>query len=105
MDILFVITRGEQYAVEIVIKNDEDVITPNNCDDVKIKLGNLEKKYSDNEIFYEDGRWLFPLTQEQTLAMNLKRVNLQAQYKSGSNIFSTDIYAVQIKDTVINGTW
>lgn len=102
---IFTIIQGEQYAVEIIIKNNETEITPENCDDVKIKIGNITKKYSKNEINYENERWLFPLTQEESLMLKKGRVNIQAQYMVAENVYSTDLYKVQVDLTTIRETW
>ena len=99
------IIQGEQYAIEIVLTADGTAITPNNSDDVKIRIDGVEKTYSSGELTYEDGRWLFPITQVDSLRMSTKGVKAQAQYKVGSNVFSTEIYDVEIDPSVIRSVF
>lgn len=94
------IIQGERYALEIVIKSGETPITPSNADDVKIKIGSIEKTYRSGELTYDDA-WLFPLTQEETLGLCDHSVNIQAQYRSGSNVYSTPLSSIKIDKTII----
>lgn len=98
------VIQGEQYAIEIVVTADNTPITPTNCDDIKIKLGDTIRKYSAGELMFEDNAWLFPLTQEQTLRMS-GVLPLQVQYKVGDNIFSTTINGIDIGKTIIKEMW
>lgn len=101
------IIQGEQYAVEIVLTNGEINITPENCDDVKIKLGSIEKTYSDGSLIYDSAAecWLFPVTQEQTLAMCSTTIPVQAQYKTGSIVISTEKNTVKISPSIIRSVF
>lgn len=40
------IIQGEQYAVEFVLTNGDESITPSNADDVKIKMGITDRLLS-----------------------------------------------------------
>jgi hypothetical protein len=102
---LFTIAQGEQYAVEIVLENGGVEITPYNSDDVKIKLGDYEKKYSAGELTYQNNAWNFPITQEMSLSWGSGKIDLQGQYKSSNNIYNTEIYKVQVDTSIIDDTW
>lgn len=99
------IQQGDQYALAIEIKQGVTVITPDNADDVKIKLGCVTKKYSDGELTFLDGKWYFPMTQELTLSMCPNRVNIQAQIKQGDNIYGSDTESVEIDLSIIGEVW
>jgi len=95
------IIQGEQYAIEITLQADGVPVTPENADDVKIKIGTVEKTYSKGEITYENEHWLFPITQEDSLSFKSSTVKAQAQYKIGSNVFSTGLYDVDVYSSII----
>ena len=98
------IIQGEAYAVQIVLTDENNTkITPDNSDDVKVKIGCIELTSSGGGLTYDTvGEcWLFPLTQEQTLALNGTRVSVQAQYKSGDTVISTPMASVNIGESII----
>lgn len=100
------IIQGEQYAIEIVLTDEnETVISPSTADDVKIKIGNIEKSYGKGELSYDNGAWLFPLTQEQTLCLKTASVGVQAQYLLGSNVISTDLVHLDVGKSIIRTTF
>lgn len=101
------IIQGEQYAVEFVLTNGEVDITPDNSDDVKIKIGNIEKAYSDGSLSYDSVAecWLFPITQEQTLEWSSLSVPVQAQYKTGSVVISTEKQTIKVSPSIIRSVF
>lgn len=103
---IFTIAQGEQYAVEIVLKNGDTVITPANSADVKIKLGDYTKKYSDGDLTYINDAWQFYVTQEMSLDLSSGKVDLQGQYMTTTgDIYNTEIYKVQVDTSIIDETW
>lgn len=100
------IIQGEQYAIEVILTDDdENVITPSEVDDVKIKIGSLEKKYSSGRLTYDNGAWLFPLTQTETLDLKASSVSVQAQYLKGSTVISTDLVHLDVGKSIIRTTF
>lgn len=97
------IIQGEQYALQFTLTNEEAPITPESCDDVKIKLRTIEKTHSSGRLRYdrEAGVWLFPLTQVQTLAFCDNRIERQRQVKIGGNVYSTDRTLILVDSTII----
>ena len=98
------IIQGEQYAVQIVLTDENNTkITPDNSDDVKVRIGCIELTSSGGGLTYDSvGEcWLFPLTQEQTLGLKNGRVNVQAQYKSGNTVISTPMASVDVGVSII----
>lgn len=97
------IIQGEQYAIKIEIYNEDAQVTPENCDDIKIKVGTIEKTHSAGELSYstEEEAWLFPLTQAETLAFCGGRIERQRQVKIAGNIFSTAKSIILIADSII----
>lgn len=101
------IIQGEQYAVEFVLTNGDESITPSNADDVKIKMGSIEKSYTEGSLTYdtESECWLFPVTQEQTLAFSNASVPVQAQYKKGSMVISTEKQNIRVDPSIIRSVF
>ena len=69
--------QGDKYSLPIKIvtktkgSSAPTLITDSNIIRVRIKLGDAEDAYPEGTLTYdrERERWMFPLTQEQTLAM------------------------------------
>lgn len=53
--------KGDQYSVPFKIKMGGEYVTPNNCDDLKIKLGEHTKTFSEGTLTYSNDAWQFPL--------------------------------------------
>ena len=65
------IMQGDQYGIVFNITDSEGaVIQPEMVGDIEIVLGQVIKKYSADELYYEDGHWLFPITQNETFELN-----------------------------------
>ena len=104
------IQQGDQYFLPVVIKQNDVEVTPSNCDDVKIKVGSIQKQYSDGTLNYgpydaDNSAWLYPLTQTQTLSWQNSTIAIQAQIKQGSNIFGSDTEAIPVDFSIITEEW
>lgn len=104
------IQQGDQFYLPVVIKQDKVEITPENADDVKIKIGDVLKKYSLGELTYglydtEKSAWLYPLTQAQTLSYKGATISIQAQIKQGANVFGSDTNMIPIDFSIIQEEW
>ena len=59
--------QGDAYGLAIEIKDATDkVVTTEDVMDVEIAIGYLRKTYKEGGISFENGMWIFPLTQEET---------------------------------------
>lgn len=75
------IMKGDAYEIAITLKDeDENAITPADVLDVEITLGKLSKRLTEDEVHYDDGKWIFPMTQEETFALS-PVAGLQARVK------------------------
>lgn len=110
--------QGDQYALPVQITNSSGtVLTPNNCYDVKIQVGDLEEKsYRAGEIFWkanpidepeegeevvETGYWCYPLSQEETLTLDTA-TQVQAQVKFVDNtIIGTPVQKLRVGYSII----
>ena len=49
-----------------ILNNAGSPVTPEDVRDVEITMGQLRKTYAGSQLYYQDGRWMFPLTQQET---------------------------------------
>lgn len=72
--------QGDSYRLAIEILSEKGVpVTSDDVSDVEITIGSLRKTYAEEEISYKDGKWLFPLTQEETFKLPASRVKAQVR--------------------------
>ena len=98
------VRRGEQYSLKIRLKIENEVITPLNCDSVRIKVGNSVST-SNIGLTFEDEYWLFPLSQEFTRSLEGELVPAQAQVKISGDIFETPVYLIRVGDSIFEDIW
>lgn len=81
------ITQGEACDIECTIVADDaeaTVITPDNSEQVEIKLGRLAKTWPEGDLFYDDA-WIYQLSQAETLKMKgLPVLSARARFSDGS---------------------
>lgn len=105
--------QGDQYALPIQIKNSEGtVISPDNCYDVKIQVGDLdEKSWRAGEIYPQmeeeegvevfAGYWCYPLSQKETLTLT-SATQVQAQVKFGDDtVVGTPVTKMRVGQSII----
>jgi len=100
-----ILRRGDKYSLKIQVKLGNEIITPENCSDIRIKIGNTVLSYSRQELTFEEGYWLFPLSQAMTLNHSGDRMLAQAQFKMGDNIYSTKLYYFAVENSLFKDTW
>lgn len=74
--------QGDSYGLRIdILKADGTAVTADDVTDVEITIGDLSKKYSDKEIAFDtdSGKWIFPLSQEETFRFPAARVRGQVR--------------------------
>lgn len=72
--------QGDSYGLSIEILNADDAaVTPDDVSDVEVAIGYLRKTYASGEVTYADGKWNFPLTQEETFKLPAARVKAQVR--------------------------
>ena len=61
--------QGDAYKLGFRINNNAgNPITPADITDLEITIGSLSKTYRKNQLLYESGLWMFPLTQDETFS-------------------------------------
>lgn len=96
--------QGDKYAlpIEIKLKKGSTVITDQSVVKVRIKLGNVDDNWPNGGVTFdsESQKWLFPLTQAQTLAMDHVRFQVRIVFANG-DIFNSVPQPITIKEAII----
>ena len=77
---MLTILQGDALSVPISIKLNGKEVTTADIQAVKVTMGGIEKRYP-GEITYDSGRFLFPLTQEETFSVRTGLVHVQIRVK------------------------
>lgn len=98
------IYQGDMYLIPITVTRQGTTVTPENIDDIKIQIGRNLKKYSDGDLTFSNGKWYFPLTQQESLKLN-HTVPVQVQILSGTEVIGSAVQEVEVGDSIIKGVW
>lgn len=102
------IMQGDQYAIPIKIKIGNEVITPDNCTDIRVKVdddmisydsGEGDLKYSET-----DQTWLFPITEKMSFEYKVD-VQVQIAVKIGDDYIYSPIQTINIGHSIIKDRW
>ena len=101
--------QGDQLFIELTVEDaDETPFTPDNCQDFKVKVGDLdEKSYLAGTLFAQEedgaytGVWLYPVWQSESLRLGpLTPVQGQVKYTDGT-IVSTPVMVIDVGRSII----
>lgn len=74
--------QGDSYGIKVeILKSDGTVLTPDDVSDVEIALGSLKKRYAKKELSFDEGAWVLPVTQNETLSLPSTYVKAQLRVK------------------------
>lgn len=101
------IIKGESYSVAFMLKDNGEPITPETVQGVRIALGNQIATYPDGNLTFsnEDNTWRFPMSQKNTLSIQGKVMDYQAQVKIGTEIFSCKMQKITMDETMFRKEW
>lgn len=72
--------QGDSYAISIYITTESGrTIEESEVRDVEIKIGTLRKTYRAGEVRYEDGVWLFPISQDESFRLPAAHLRTQVR--------------------------
>lgn len=94
--------QGDAYRLGFtVLNNAKTPVTPDNVLDVEITIGHLRKTYRNAQIVFNNNRWLFPITQEETFSYWPKTVKAQIRvlWRDGT-IEGKEIHGVRILESI-----
>lgn len=100
------IVQGDAYVLPIVISAGDTIITDSIATAVRIKVGKYSASWPGGKISYSSGRWLFPLTQEQTqkLSPGKDEYQVQVQFSKGETV-GTKPMPIGVIKSVLRGTF
>lgn len=92
--------QGDSYSLQIYITQEGVPVTPETAEAVEIVLGPYCKRYP-QELSYQDGFWLFPLSQAESLALMSGRQPCQVRVKfAGGDVLGTDVGMLDVRDSL-----
>jgi len=87
-----------------IFNNAGAVVTPLDVQDVEITIGHLSKTLRNLEISYQDGLWLFPLTQNETRSFRPAAVKAEVRVLWNSGVIEgKPIYGIRINESISKG--
>lgn len=100
--------QGDQYKIPFTINMGNTMVTPEICEGVKIEIAGTTKEYP-GEVTWdsETSKWLYPVTQEQSLSIKGK-YKMQIQVNFGGDpatIISSEVTEEAIGKSVILEEW
>ncbi len=100
------IHQGDQYAIPVKIKIGNEIITPDNCTDVRIKINDKLLEYRSGSLLYNDIEkvWQFPLTEKVSFAYgNTARIQIGVKFDDDF-IYST-VKKIEVGSSIIKEFW
>ena len=94
--------QGDAYLLGINILNNAGMpVTPADVADVEITIGHLKKKYSAAELSFNNGIWMFPLTQKETFGCMPASPKAQVRIKWANGVIEgKPLYGIRIDESV-----
>lgn len=104
---LLVIHKGEQFYIPFEVLVGTEKATPENVDGMRMKVDDRLCQWPDGELEYdsEDGDWIYPLTEAQSLELQAGERRGQIAVKIGETILKTDVFSVTVKESTILERW
>lgn len=94
--------QGDAYMLGINILNNAGMpVTPADVADVEITIGHLKKKYSAVELSFNNGIWMFPLTQKETFGCMPASPKAQVRIKWANGVIEgKPLYGIRIDESI-----
>ena len=94
--------QGDSYYQGFrILNNAGNPVTPDDVKDVEIVIGYLRKTYSNAELIYADGFWMFPLSQQETFKFwpTASKVPVRVVWANGV-VEGKVLYGVRIHESI-----
>lgn len=94
--------QGDSYSLGIrILNNAGNPVTPDDIKDVEITIGQLRKTYLNAQVIFDEGLWLFPLSQKETFDYWPAAVKAQVRVVWANGIVEgKPIYGVRINESI-----
>lgn len=74
--------QGDSYNLGILLLNNaQQPITPDDVEDVEITMGWESKRYTLGQLLYDEGLWLYPMSQSESFSQWPGKVEAQVRIK------------------------
>ena len=94
--------QGDSYSLAFrVLNNAKAAVTPDDIQDMEITIGHIRKTYKSAQIVYNNGKWLFPLSQEETFGYWPKAVKAQCRILWANGVLEgKPIHGVRVNESI-----
>lgn len=98
-----IIMQGDQYAIPIIGKQNGKPLDMDTIDEVEFVIGKMRKLYPGEVVLDEGGTFLFPLTQQETFAMQRSSQHVQIRVKFNGDppvVVGVDVGDIYVADSI-----
>lgn len=101
------IRQGDQFPLTFTIKDKDTFITPENCNDLKIKINSKTYKYSRGELTYINDKWQVYILQADTLnSGGTFKAEVQAKFSGNPGVIkSSGVATLTVDPSIITEEW
>ena len=94
--------QGDSYSLGIrILNNAGNPVTPDDIKDLEITIGPLRKTYLNAQVIFDEGLWLFPLSQKETFGYWPAAVKAQVRVVWANGVIEgKPIYGVRINESI-----
>ena len=94
--------QGDSYNLGFrILNNAGNPVIPDDVKDVEITIGHLSKSYTNAELIYSDGLWMFPLSQAETFRFWPSSVKAQIRVVWANGVVEgKPIYGMRINESI-----
>lgn len=97
------IMQGDQYAIPFSGTQNSKPLDMTTVDEVEFMIGRMRKMYPGEVVLDEDGRFLFPLTQQETFAVqrSSQHVQIRVKFKGSPPVVAgVDVGDIYVADSI-----
>ena len=94
--------QGDSYSLGIrVLNNAGNPVTPEDIEDLEITIGHLSKSYLGAQLTFNEGMWMFPLSQKETFGYMPSAPKAQVRVKWANGVIEgKPLYGVRIDESI-----
>lgn len=94
--------QGDSYNLGIrILNNAGSPVTPEDVKDVEITIGHLSKTYMNSQLTYNEGLWMFPLSQQETFGYWPASVKAQVRVVWANGVIEgKPLYGLRIDESI-----
>lgn len=97
------IMQGDQYAIPFVGKQNGEPLDTDTIEEIEFVVGKLRKTYPGEVMLDDEGKFLFPVTQQETFAIQRSSQHVQIRVKFKGNppvVTGVDVGDIYVADSI-----